>query len=76
MESAAVNPQHTAHGSDAKLGLCPRTKSVAACDAAGALMRDFADLERDDGDEILRAIENGQNHLKLRITALLAEHDQ
>ncbi len=49
----------------------------AACDDAIALLREIADLERDDdGDVILGADANGHNHLMSRITTFLATHDQ
>ena len=45
--------------------------------AAIALLREIADLERDnDGDAILGADENGHNDLLSRIADFLAEHDQ
>ena len=50
---------------------------LAACDHAITLLREIADLERnDDGDVIFGADENGHNDLMLRITAFLATHDQ
>ena len=50
---------------------------LATCDDAIALLREIADLERDDdGDVILGADENGHNDLMSRITNFLAEHDQ
>ena len=50
---------------------------VAACDATIALLREIADLERDDeGDVILGADANGHNDLRSRIAAFLASHDQ
>ena len=50
---------------------------MAACDEAVALLREIADLERDDdGDVILGADENGCNDLLSRIAAFLATHDQ
>ena len=49
---------------------------LAACDEAIALLREIADLERDDdGDMIFGADENGHNDLMSRITAFLAAHD-
>ena len=49
---------------------------LAACDAAIAMLRAIADLERDDdGDVILGADPNGHNDLLSRITAFLATHD-
>ena len=49
---------------------------LAACDAAIALPREIADLERDDdGDVILGTDENGCNDLLSRIAAFLATHD-
>ena len=49
---------------------------LAACDDAIALLREIADLERDDDDVILGADANGRNDLLSRITAFLADHDQ
>ncbi len=50
---------------------------LAACDEAVALLREIADLERDDdGDMIFGADENGRNDLLSRISAFLATHDQ
>ena len=50
---------------------------LAACDDAIALLREIADLERDDdGDMIFGADENGHNDLLTRITTFLAIHDQ
>ncbi len=49
---------------------------LAACDHAIALLREIADLERDDdGDVILGADAGGRNDLLSRITAFLAAHD-
>ena len=50
---------------------------LAACDDAIALLREIADLERDDdGDVIIGADADGQNDLLSRLTAFLAAHDQ
>ena len=50
---------------------------LAACDAAIALLREIADLERDDdGDVIIGADAGGHNDLMARITAFLVAHDQ
>ncbi len=50
---------------------------LATCDEAIALLREIADLERDDdGDMIFGADENGQNDLLSRITDFLATHDR
>ena len=50
---------------------------LAACDDAIALLREIADLERDDdGDVILGTDANGHNDLMSRIAAFLAAHDQ
>ena len=50
---------------------------LAACGDTIALLREIADLERDDdGDVILGADENGHNDLMSRIATFLAEHDQ
>ena len=52
-------------------------KRLAACEDAIALLREIANLERDDdGDMILGADANGHNDLMSRITAFLATHDQ
>ena len=49
---------------------------LAACDDAIALLREIADLERDDdGDVILGADANGHNDLLSRIASFLATHD-
>ena len=50
---------------------------IAACEEAIALLREIADLDRDDdGDVIIGADENVHNDLMSRITAFLASHDQ
>ena len=50
---------------------------LTACDVAIALLREIADLERDDdGDVILGADATGRNDLLARINAFLSEHDQ
>ena len=50
---------------------------LAACDAAIALLREIADLEKnDDGDVILGADTNGHNDLMSRTSSFLAIHDQ
>jgi hypothetical protein len=50
---------------------------IVACDDAIALLREVADLERDDdGDVILGADAKGQNDLLSRIATFLATHDQ
>ena len=50
---------------------------LAACDDAIALLREVADLERDDdGDVILGVDVDGHNDLMSRIANFLAEHDQ
>jgi hypothetical protein len=49
---------------------------LAACDEAIVLLREIADLERDDdGDVILGADDNGDNDLLSRIATFLATHD-
>ena len=51
-------------------------KRLSACDAAIALLREIADLERDDdGDVIIGTVADGHNDLMSRITAFLATHD-
>jgi hypothetical protein len=53
------------------------TDRLAVCDHAIALLREIADLARDDeGDMIFGADENGHNDLLSRITDFLATHDQ
>ncbi len=50
---------------------------LAACDAAIALLREIADLERDDdGYVIIGTDADGHNDLMSRITTFLATHDQ
>jgi hypothetical protein len=50
---------------------------LTACDDAIALLREIADLDRDDdGDVILGADANGHNDLLSRIAAFLASNDQ
>jgi hypothetical protein len=50
---------------------------LAACDDAIALLREVADLERDDdGDVILGADANGHGDLLSRIASFLATNDQ
>ena len=50
---------------------------LAACDEAISLLREIANLERDDdGDAIPGAGANGHNDLMARITAFLAANDQ
>ena len=50
---------------------------VAACDDAIALLREIADLERDDdGDVIIGTDADGHNDLMARIAAFLATNDQ
>lgn len=52
-------------------------KRLAACDDAITLLREIADLERDDdGDEIIWADETGRNDLMCRISAFLSTQDQ
>ena len=53
------------------------SERLAACDDAIALLREIADLERDDdGDVILGADAIGRNDLLSRISTFLADHDQ
>ena len=52
-------------------------KRLANCDDAIAMLREIADLQTDDGgDVILGADANGHNDLLLRISTFLATHDQ
>ena len=53
-----------------------KAERLAACDEAIALLREIADLERDDdGDVIIGTDADGHNDLMSRIIALLATHD-
>ena len=50
---------------------------LAACDDAIALLREIADLDRDDdGDVIIGTDADGQNDLMSRIAAFLDANDQ
>ena len=50
---------------------------VAACDEAIALLREIADLERDDeGDVIIGTDADGHNDLMSRIASFLAANDR
>lgn len=50
---------------------------LADCDAAIALLREIADLDRDDdGDVIIGTDADGHNDLMSRLTAFLATHDK
>jgi hypothetical protein len=50
---------------------------LAACDDAIALLREIADLDRDDdGDLIIGTNADGHNDLMSRITVFLVTHDQ
>lgn len=50
---------------------------LAACEDAIALLREIADLERDDdGDVIIGTDAEGHNDLITRITTFLAIHDR
>ena len=52
-------------------------KRLGACDAAIALLREIADLERDDdGDVIIGTDADGRNDLMSRITAFPATNDR
>ena len=52
-------------------------KRLAACDDAITLLREIADLERDDdGDVIIATDADGHNDLMSRITAFLAANDK
>jgi len=61
---------------DAITAAC-ETERLAACDDAIALLREIADLVRDDdGDVILGADVKGQNDLLSRIASFLAAQDK
>ena len=48
---------------------------LAACDDAIALLREIADLERDDDDDVILGVDvDGHNDLMSRIANFLAEH--
>jgi len=50
---------------------------LTTCDEAIALLREIADLERDeDGDVIIGTDVDGHNDLMSRIAAFLAQHDR
>jgi hypothetical protein len=50
---------------------------LTACDHAIALLREIADLDRDDdGDVIIGTDADGHNDLMARITVFLATHDR
>ena len=50
---------------------------LSACDAAIALLREIADLERDDdGDVIIGTDADGHNDLMSRIASFLAANDR
>ena len=50
---------------------------LAACDDAVVLLREIAELDRDDdGDVIIGTNADGHNDLMLRITVFLAANDQ
>ena len=50
---------------------------LAACDDAIALLREIADLERDDDDDVILGVDvDGHSDLMSRIANFLAEHDQ
>ena len=54
-----------------------QAERLAACDDAMALLREVADLERDDdGDVIIGTDADGHNDLLSRIASFLATHDQ
>jgi hypothetical protein len=54
-----------------------KVERLAACDKAIALLREIADLDRDDdGDVIIGADADGHNDLLSRIAAFLAANDQ
>jgi hypothetical protein len=50
---------------------------LAACDDAISLLREIADLDRDDdGDVIIGTDADGHNDLMSRIIVFLVDHDQ
>jgi hypothetical protein len=50
---------------------------LTACDDAVAPLREVADLERDDDDELIIGMDaDGHNDLLSRIASFLATHDQ
>ena len=53
------------------------TERRAVCDEAIALLREIADLDRDDDGEVIIGTDaDGQNDLMSRISAFLAANDQ
>ena len=50
---------------------------LVVCDDAIALLREVADLERDDDSDVILGVDvDGHNDLMSRIANFLAEHDQ
>ena len=61
---------------DAITAAC-EAERLAACDEAIALLREIADLERDDdGDVIIGTDADGHNDLMSRIASFLAANDR
>jgi hypothetical protein len=54
-----------------------QAERLAACDDAMALLREIADLDRDDGGDVILAVDaDGHNDLLSRVASFLATHDQ
>ncbi|MCU0829636.1 MAG: hypothetical protein MUE52_20210 [Tabrizicola sp.] len=54
-----------------------QAERLAACDDAMALLREIADLDRDDGGDVILGVDaDGHNDLLSRIVSFLATHDQ
>lgn len=49
---------------------------LTACDDAIVLLREIADLERDDDGDVIIGCADGHNDLMWRIAAFLAANDQ
>ena len=50
---------------------------LAACDDAIALLREIADLDRDDDSDVIIGTDaDGHNEQMSRVAAFLADHDQ
>jgi hypothetical protein len=54
-----------------------QAERLAACDDAMALLREIADLDRDDGGDVILGVDaDGHNDLLSRVASFLATHDQ
>jgi hypothetical protein len=54
-----------------------QAERLAACDDAMALLREIADLDRDNGGDVILGVDaDGHNDLLSRVASFLATHDQ